>query len=94
TNKTQAKPRIRVKSEANSEPEQTIQETGHKNSAQPGRQASKPEKTPAEPRETVSIDTSYEDDDRLDSQDLKGLSKKERRRLRKMHRDQQRNKAA
>lgn len=93
-NKTQAKPRIRVKSEANSEPEQTVQETGHKNSAQPGRQASKPEKTPAEPRETVSIDTSYEDDDRLDSQDLKGLSKKERRRLRKMHRDQQRNKAA
>lgn len=89
--KTTAKPRIRVKTE----PEQPVQKTEASNSPPPRSQASKPDNTPPAARETVSIGTAIDDeDDRLDSEDLKGLSKKERRRLRKMHRDQQRNKAA
>ncbi len=92
---TEAKPRIRVKPETKTEPEQPVQKTEDSNSSQSKSPASKPENTPSAPRETVSINAVFdEEDDRIDSEDLKGLSKKERRKLRKTHRDQQRNRAA
>ncbi|MCA8986350.1 MAG: hypothetical protein KDA78_01830 [Planctomycetaceae bacterium] len=89
--KSRSKPRIRVKTAA-----QNAELV-----AKPAPPAPVPE--PVKPQATIPISSADEDDDdeswdedgqdRIDPDSLKGLSKKERRRLRKQHRDQSRAKA-
>jgi len=87
----QNKPRIRVKTGSSANPEPDAETS--KNNAEQSSQSKTPQKNQkSKQRATVPM-SEADADDRLDPEALKGLSKKERRRLRKLHREEQRRKA-
>ncbi len=83
TNRKKSKPRVRLKAQTASSSHESQQPEVQQKSNRPVSQAEK--------QQTAGdIQTETAEPERIDPSNLKGLSKKERRRIRKLHREQQR----